>query len=281
MLLLIGWRGEPGVHDEPQHITQGRLTCPLLETSGIPYLVMAGEEEALCGQLDAAFDTLRRTGSPFAFVARKGVFAPFKPPTTENALPVSREEAIETIILSSPKDFFFSTTGMASRELYELREKHGSGGGRDFLTVGSMGHASSLALGAALSRPDAMITCLDGDGAALMHLGAFASIGTLAPPGLRHIVLNNGAHDSVGGQPTAAFSVDLTAIARACGYKRVYRADTLSALRQALGEKRDGLTFIEVRVRRGARADLGRPESGPLENKAAFMASINRKEEPR
>jgi phosphonopyruvate decarboxylase len=163
---------------------------------------------------------------------------------------------------------------MASRELYELREKHGGSSGRDFLTVGSMGHASSLALGAALSRPDALLTCLDGDGAALMHLGAFASIGTLAPPGLRHVVLNNGAHDSVGGQPTAAFRVDLTAIARACGYKRVYRADTLPALRQALGERRDGLTFIEVRVRRGARADLGRPESSPLENKAAFMETM-------
>ncbi|MDR2343416.1 MAG: phosphonopyruvate decarboxylase, partial [Spirochaetaceae bacterium] len=223
-LLLIGWRGEPGDHDEPQHITQGRLTCPLLETSGIPYLVMADTENALCGQLDEVFRTLRLTGAPVALVVRKAAFAPWKPPPAENTLPASREEAIEQIMLSSPLDFFFSTTGMASRELYELREKHGMGHGRDFLTVGSMGHASSIALGAALARPDAAITCLDGDGAALMHLGAFASIGVLSPPNLRHIVLNNGSHDSVGGQPTVAFSIDLGAIARASGYKHIHRA---------------------------------------------------------
>jgi phosphonopyruvate decarboxylase len=279
--LLIGWRGEPGVHDEPQHITHGRLTCPLLETSGVPYFVMAGMEDALHKQLDAAFSTLRRTGAPVALVARKGVFAPFPPPRAEETFPMSREEAIGEIMLSSPQDLFFSTTGMASRELYELREKHGIGHERDFLTVGSMGHASSIALGAALARPEASITCLDGDGAALMHLGAFATIGTLGPPKLRQIVLNNGAHDSVGGQPTAALDIDLAAVARACAYKHIYRAETQAALRQVLSERRDGLTFIEVRVRRGARADLGRPKSSPVENKTAFMACFNLKEEPR
>ena len=278
-LLLVGWRGEPGVHDEPQHITQGRLTCPLLETIGIPYLVLDGAEDALCGQLDAAFSVLRR-GVPFALIARKGVFAPWNPPPAENTLPMSREEAIESIMLYSPDDFFFSTTGMASRELYELREKHGFPHGRDFLTVGSMGHASSIALGAALAKPDAAVTCLDGDGAALMHMGALAAIGVLKPPKLRHIVLNNGAHDSVGGQPTAAFGIDLAAIARACGYRRIYRADTLQTLRQVLRERRDGLEFIEVRVRRGSRPELGRPKSSPVENKTAFMAALSGKEAP-
>ena len=278
-LLLVGWRGEPGVRDEPQHITQGRLTCPLLETSGIPYLVMSDTEDALCRQLDTAFSTVNSGGSPFALIARKGLFEPWNPPPLENTLTMSREEAIEEVMLSSPQDLFFSTTGMASRELYELREKHRLPHDRDFLTVGSMGHASSMALGAALAKPHARITCLDGDGAALMHLGAFASIGVLSPPNLRHIVLNNGAHDSVGGQPTAAFSIDLGAIARACGYRHIYRADTLQDLRQVLGKKRGGLEFIEVRVRRGSRPELGRPKSSPLENKTAFMTALNREED--
>jgi phosphonopyruvate decarboxylase len=272
LLLLIGWRGEPGIHDEPQHITQGRLTCPLLETSGIPFLVMADTEEALRPQLDAAFAELRQNGSPFALVVRRGIFAPWKPREAENTLPLSREEAIEAIILSSPHDFFFSTTGMASRELYELREKHGLSHERDFLTVGSMGHASSIALGAALAKPSVPLTCLDGDGAALMHMGAFASIGAISPPNFRHIVLNNGAHDSVGGQATVAFSVDLAAIARAAGYRSVCRADTLPALREALAASREGPQFIEVRIRRGNRPDLGRPVTSPVENKIAFEA---------
>jgi phosphonopyruvate decarboxylase len=281
MLLLIGWRGEAGVHDEPQHITQGRLTPSLLETLGVPYFVIADTEAALSVQLDAAFAALREKGSPVALVVRKDTFAPYKAASqSPSAQGMTREEAIEEIILSSPQDFFFSTTGMASRELYELRKKHGMGGERDFLTVGSMGHTASIALGAALAKPGAPVTCLDGDGAALMHLGALAAIGASGAPLLRHIVLNNGAHDSVGGQPTIAFDIDLCAIARAAGYKKVFYADGRAALRLALdAEKdggRDGPVFIEARVRRGARANLGRPKTAPFENKAAFMKQFSR-----
>jgi phosphonopyruvate decarboxylase len=274
-LLLVGWRGEPDISDEPQHVTQGRLTLPLLETLGVPHLVMAGTEDALYGQLDTALSAIETRGTPFALVVRKDTFAPYQAAKADDGgLSMTREEAVEAVMLSSPDSFFFSTTGMASRELYELREKHGLGHDRDFLTVGSMGHASSIALAAALARPDALITCLDGDGAALMHLGAFASIGTLAPRNLRHIVLNNGSHDSVGGQPTAAFNIDLAEIARASGYESVLRTDTIDDLRLALrGERR--LTFIEARVKRGSRADLGRPKSSPAENKAAFMKRFN------
>jgi phosphonopyruvate decarboxylase len=275
-LLLVGWRGEPGVHDEPQHITQGRLTPPLLETLGVPHLVMEDTEGGLRGQLDTAFRAMKTSGTPFALIVRKDTFAPYKAADTDGVgLSMTREVAIEEIMLSSPDSLFFSTTGMASRELYELREKHGLGHGMDFLTVGSMGHASSLALGAALARPDALITCLDGDGAALMHLGALATIGMLKPRNLRHIVLNNGAHDSVGGQPTAAPGIELTEIARAAGYERVLRVDTLEDLRLALhGGHEKRLTFIETRVKRGARADLGRPKTSPAENKAAFMGQF-------
>jgi phosphonopyruvate decarboxylase len=277
-LLLIGWRGEPDVHDEPQHITQGRLTLPLLELLGVPSLVLEDSEEGVSRQLDATFSTLNQRGSPFALVVRKGTFASFTPPDApqtaagQDAPPsMAREAAIEEIMLASPHSLFFSTTGMASRELYELREKRGMGHERDFLTVGSMGHASSLALGAALARPAVPVVCLDGDGAALMHLGALATIGTRRPRNLRHIVLNNGAHDSVGGQPTVALAIDLPAIARACGYRRVQRADTPEDLRRLLIRPPDDCTFIEVRVAKGSRPDLGRPAASPQENKKLFM----------
>ncbi|MDR1363262.1 MAG: phosphonopyruvate decarboxylase [Spirochaetaceae bacterium] len=275
-LLLIGWRGEPGVHDEPQHITQGRLTLPLLETLNIPYLIMENTEDKLRSQLDTTFSTLKTRGTPFALVVRKGTFAPYKTERRGEEPSMSREAAIEEIMLASPDSLFFSTTGMASRELYELREKHNMGHDKDFLTVGSMGHASSIALAAALARPGVKITCLDGDGAALMHLGAFASIGALKPRNMRHIVLNNKAHDSVGGQTVAAPGADLPAIARACGYERVICAGSRENLRIALRQEQDErLTFIEARVKRGARADLGRPKTSPAENKTAFMKNFN------
>jgi phosphonopyruvate decarboxylase len=276
-LLLIGWRGEPDIHDEPQHITQGQLTLPLLETLGVIYLVLEDGEARASRQLDMAFSILNRGGHPFALVVRKGTFASFSPQPDalpEASPPMSREAAIEEIMLASPHSLFFSTTGMASRELYELREKHGMGHERDFLTVGSMGHASSLALGAALAHPSVPVTCLDGDGAALMHLGALATIGTRRPRNLRHIVLNNGAHDSVGGQPTVALDIDLSAIARACGYRRVHRADSRKYLRRLLAAPQYECTFIEVRVAKGARPDLGRPASSPIENKKLFMSAF-------
>jgi phosphonopyruvate decarboxylase len=162
-LLLVGWRGEPGVHDEPQHITQGRLTPPLLETLDVPYLIMEDTEDGLRGQFDTAFCAMKTGGTPFALIVRKDTFAPYEAAEADGGnLSITREAAIEEVMLSSPDNLFFSTTGMTSRELYELREKHGLGHYKDFLTVGSMGHASSLALGAALARPDALITYLTG-----------------------------------------------------------------------------------------------------------------------
>ncbi|MDR1909182.1 MAG: phosphonopyruvate decarboxylase, partial [Spirochaetaceae bacterium] len=274
MILLIGWRGEPGVHDEPQHITQGRVTPALLEAMEIPCVILdAGE--GFAAQLRDCSGWLAENGAPYAFLVRKDTFGPYTGlPGEEPPLELSREEAIGIIAGASGEgEFFFSTTGMASRELYELRERLGQGHGRDFLTVGSMGHASSLALAAALRRPGALITCLDGDGAALMHLGALAAIGERKPRNLRHILLNNGAHDSVGGQPTIARAIDLPGIARACGYPRVYSVRDGAALKEALSG-RGGPVFIEVMVRRGARQDLGRPRSSPEENKRALMAAL-------
>ncbi|MDR1325327.1 MAG: phosphonopyruvate decarboxylase [Treponema sp.] len=276
MILVIGWRGERGVHDEPQHIKQGKVTCVLLEDMEIPYADLSDEKDEAAEQIERAFRWIAKTNAPFAFVVRKNIFAPYTLQKNEAIeAKMSREEAIEEVLRTAPESgVFISTTGMASREVYELREKHGYGHARDFLTVGSMGHASSVALGIALQRPELPVICLDGDGAVLMHMGALAAIGVKKPRNLRHIVLNNGAHDSVGGQPTIAPNIDLPGIARACGYVNVYSTQTAAELRAALEANHDALTFIEVRVRKGARKDLGRPKSTPLENKMELMNYI-------
>ena len=187
---------------------------------------------------------------------------------------MTREEALEKIILSaSPSTAFVSTTGMASRELFELRVKHGQGHEKDFLTVGSMGHASQIALSIAMQKKERKVYCIDGDGAALMHLGGMAIIGSRSPENYVHIVLNNNAHDSVGGQPTVGGLVNLTGIAQSCGYKKVFHAKTAQELKEILEIARESkeLTFIEVKVKKGARKDLGRPTTTPIENKNAFM----------
>ena len=237
LVLVIGWRGEPGVHDEPQHVKQGKVTCSLLEAMGIPYAVLESAEEGANRQIETCFDTIKKTQSPYAFVIRKDTFAPYTLQKEESKATMTREEAIE--LISSIRDgVIVSTTGMISRELYELREKENPASHeRDFLTVGSMGHASSIALSIALQRPKLQVTCLDGDGAALMHMGAIASIGTKKPRNFCHIVFNNGAHDSVGGQPTIAPFIDLPAIARACGYVHVYQARTKEELKSIFAKK--------------------------------------------
>jgi phosphonopyruvate decarboxylase len=277
LILLIGWRGEPGSHDEPQHIKQGKVTRALLEALGIPFAVLSHEERELEKQMDACYAHLGENKSPYALVVRKDTFSPYEMQKIEqNPGEMSREEAIEEILAGSgPGTVYFSTTGMASRELYEIRERLGQDHNRDFLTVGSMGHASQIALGTALYKPEVPVTCLDGDGAVLMHLGSLGIIGSRKPENFRHIILNNGAHDSVGGQPTIGFKVDFTAIARSCGYAGAVSVHTLKDLREALAKKTPGPSLIEVRVRRGNRKDLGRPKSSPQENKKALMEVLS------
>jgi phosphonopyruvate decarboxylase len=277
LILLIGWRGEPGTRDEPQHIKQGKLTCTMLEALGIPFAVLSNEERELEKQMDACYARLKERTSPYALVVRKDSFAPYTLQKIErDSGEMSREEAIGEILAGSgPETVYFSTTGMASRELYEIRERLGQGHSRDFLTVGSMGHASQIALGAALYKPELPVTCLDGDGAVLMHLGSLGITGSRKPRNFRHIILNNGAHDSVGGQPTIGFKVDFAAIARSCGYREAVSVNTLKDLREALAKEVPGPSLIEVRVRKGNRKDLGRPKSTPRENKTAFMEILS------
>lgn len=275
LLLLIGWRGMPGVHDEPQHVKQGKVTIQLLEAMDIPYCIMSEDERELEGQIDEAVASLRKRSAAYAFVIKKGTFDTYTLQHNETVSgTMSREEAIERIMLSAPsRAVFVSTTGMASRELFELREKHHMGHERDFLTVGSMGHASQIALAIALQQPDRPVYCIDGDGAAIMHLGSLAIIGSRKPANLVHVVLNNGAHDSVGGQPTVGRMIDFPAIARACGYRQGWSVSTPVELATALEKsgRQDGLCFLEVKVRKGARKDLGRPTTTPIQNKQAIM----------
>ena len=280
MLLVIGWRGEPGVHDEPQHKKQGRVMLSMLKAMEIPYSILGPQIDGADKTLTDVLLNLRESGGPHALVMKRGTFKDFqatRPARARTSGPdfqLSREDAIKQIIDALQEtDVVVSTTGMPSREVYEYRRTRSEGHQRDFLTVGGMGHASQIALGIALKKPNRAVYCLDGDGALLMHMGALSISGSLKPRNLKHIVLNNGAHDSVGGQPTVALSVDLLSMARAAGYYYVVRAETQEALRSCLGSliNADGPSFLEVRVHCGARKDLGRPTTSPAQNKAEFM----------
>lgn len=276
-LFIVGWRGEPGVHDEPQHIFQGEITLSLLENLDIPAFVIdkATTEDQVEAKL-VEYRALFAQGKQAAFVIRKGALEYSGKTVYTNPHPMPRETAIGQILAASGNDPVVSTTGKASREVFEYRAAQNQGHGHDFLTVGSMGHSSSIALGIALQKPDRRVWCLDGDGAALMHLGAMAVIGAKGPANLIHVVLNNEAHESVGGMPTVAGSVDLPAIARACGYPRVFSADGPEELNAALEAAKEvcQLTFLEVKCALGARDNLGRPTTTPRENKTAFMAAL-------
>ena len=275
MLLVVGWRGEPDIHDEPQHVKQGRVMLPMLEAMEIPFLVLTPEMTDPGAAIREAVATVQRTAGPYALVVKKDTFKPYAMPSLpESGFELSREEAICRVIdILDEDDIVISTTGMPSREVFEHRKGKGTGHHRDFLTVGGMGHASQIALGIALQKPQRSIYCLDGDGALLMHLGSLAITGSLKPRNFKHIVLNNGAHDSVGGQPTVGLDIDVLGIARAAGYTNVFLAETRQELDSTLlGLKQSvGPSLLEIRVRRGARKNLGRPTTTPIQNKQAFM----------
>ena len=275
MLLLIGWRGRPGVHDEPQHVKQGKITTGLLNVLGINYEVLSKEENIAATQIAKAATAIRQNRDVFALVVEKDTFEPYTLMKEErNKLTMSREDAIRTVAAAlGPKDVIVSTTGMISRELFEYRTACGQGHERDFLTVGSMGHASQIALGIALEKPDRRIWCFDGDGATLMHMGSLAIVAAQAPVNLVHVVFNNGAHDSVGGQPTVGLKINLSGVAEAVGYKNVYSVDCKESLEKVLDDviAADGPMLLEVKVRKGNRKDLGRPTTTPVQNKEALM----------
>jgi phosphonopyruvate decarboxylase len=276
LLLLVGWRGAPGVKDEPQHAAQGRLTVAQLEGMELSVFLLQTETTAedLRAML-AAGRNLWAEGRSVALVAAKGALEPCVTPERANPYALKREEAIRRVVeTADADDLFVATTGKISRELFEIRRARGEDG-RDFLTVGSMGHCSMIALSVAL-RSRRRVWCLDGDGAFLMHMGAAALIGSLRPKNLVHVVLDNAAHESVGGAPTAAPDANIGAIARACGYPQVFTAAGAEELAESLLAAREaaGPVLLAVRVALGARPDLGRPTNSPPENKAAFMKCL-------
>lgn len=281
MIFIVGWRGEPGVHDEPQHIYQGEVTVKLLEDMDVAAYVVTKEttKEELDAQMQV-FRSLLAKGKDVAFVVKKGALSFEKNVEYSNKNHMRREEIIEHIVNVSKEDPILSTTGKASRELFEIREKNGQSHKYDFLTVGSMGHTSSIALGVALQKPQQKIWCIDGDGAMLMHMGAMAVIGANKPSNLVHIVINNGAHETVGGLPTVASEINLVKMAEACGYPyavRVSEFEQLDKELQAAKERRE-LTLIEVECAIGAREDLGRPTTTALENKENFMRYLQERQ---
>ena len=278
LLLVIGWRGETGVHDEPQHKKQGRVMLAMLDAMEIPYSILGPEVNEAEGALSDALAYVQKHNAPFALVIKKGTFGAFTGDKRKaEVFELTREAAIQQVLEHlDERDVVVSTTGMASREVYEYRMNKGQGHERDFLTVGGMGHASQIALGVALQRPSRSVYCLDGDGAVLMHMGALPITGTLKPENFKHIVFNNGAHDSVGGQPTVGLEIEILEIAKACGYQLVVQAQTPQEVQAGLRElKRSKVPcLLEIRIRRGARKDLGRPATTPVENKSAFMAFV-------
>ena len=278
VLLLIGWRGRPGVHDEPQHVKQGKVTTGLLNVMGVNYEVLSKEEDKAAKQIDKAAKALANK-EVFALVIEKDTFEDYKLQNVEvNDLTMSREEAIQTVAAAlGEKDCIVSTTGMISRELFEYRAAMNQGHERDFLTVGSMGHASQIALGIALAQPDRRVWCFDGDGAAIMHMGSMAIVANKAPKNYVHVVFNNGAHDSVGGQPTVGLKIDLPAVAKAVGYKAAISVSSKEGLEKELSTLNSQLStlggpiLLEVQVKKGNRKDLGRPTTTPIQNKEALM----------
>jgi phosphonopyruvate decarboxylase len=280
VLLVIGWRGEPGKKDEPQHIKQGRITIEMLNVLKIPYDIIDDKTENVELIIGKACSVMKEKQCPYALVIRENTFESYKV-VNETALDYefSREDVIKFIIDKlDVDDIVVSTTGKTSREIFEYRELLNKGHANDFLTVGSMGHASQIAMGIAINKPSRNIYCLDGDGSALMHMGSMAIIGSLVLDNYKHIIINNGAHDSVGGQPTVGFDIQFTDIAKACGYKTVLLAEKEEDIQRSLDilKNSKGTSLLEIRVKKGSRKDLGRPTTTPIENKKNFMEFLKK-----
>ena len=257
MLLLVGWRGQGNTEpNHPQHKLQGEITPELLEIMHIPYTILEDDDDKFAKAVEKAVKYCKETRQPYGLIAPKGVMAASdKPNNVDNTYPMSREEAMEIILNNMPGDAIYSaTTGRATRELFFLREKRCETKEHDFLNVGSMGHVSSVALGIALEKPGRKVVALDGDSACMMHMGAMTMVCKLDVPNFMHIVLNNGAHESVGGQPSAGHKVDFTKIAEACGYATVGHSVTTEVeLVEALADLREcgKASFIDCRIHKG------------------------------
>lgn len=269
MLLMIGWRGEPGIKDEPQHKKQGKVTLALLEAMNIEYAIL---DDDYIPQINAAVEYMRVYSKPYAIIVRKGTFSDYKAKKDENKFKITREQALERVLDKiSGDDFIVSTTGKTSREIFEIREARGQSHAGDFLTVGGMGHTSSIALGMSLGT-DKNVYCIDGDGSFIMHMGSFAVTANKAGANFKYILNNNGVHESVGGQPTVGFKIDVAAILKAVGFRNVWTAETLEEISEGMEKlSKENLSALIINTRQGSRENLGRPTISPVENKENMM----------
>jgi len=280
VLLLIGWRGEPNEKDEPQHQKQGKITLELLETLDIPYEILTKDIEDTKIKLLSAIKYMNKFNAPFALVVKKGTFEKYEQINeSQQNYELSREKAINLIIDNiDEQDIVVSTTGMISRELFESRIQKNQRHETDFLTVGSMGHASQIALGIAISNPKKQVFCLDGDGSVIMHMGSLGIIGSKQMKNFKHIILNNESHDSVGGQPTVGNIINFVSLAKSCKYKNSFKVSTEIELKKEILKLKseDGPILLEIMVNRGNRKELGRPTKTPKENMDLFMNFLSR-----
>lgn len=275
MILVIGWRGDPAVKDHAQHKKQGELTPVLMKDMDIPYEIL-DDDDTVIGKFKWAADKARKILAPVALIAKKGILAQKeKHQEYPESTLMNREEAISAVIdVFGSEAVYLATTGRATRELHEQLKIKGIDNGHEFLNVGSMGHVSSVALGMAIAQPNKKIVVLDGDAAAVMHMGSLATIGRYQPKNLIHIVLNNGVNESVGGQPSAGQVIDLTDIARSCGYlttdKSVeYKHELMQSVRiLSQGEKP---CFIDVHVRQGIRREIPKLDINHQQQKNVLM----------
>ena len=278
MVMMIGWRGEPGVKDEPQHIKQGKVQLDLLEALDLPYEIISKDDDQFAMKISNVIKTSKAESRPTVLLIKKGTFKKYtkKHQKSQNQY-MNREKALKIILDNlDDQDLIVSTTGKTSREIYEIREKGHKSHHQEFLTVGSMGHCSSIALGIALAKPNRKVICIDGDGAMLMHLGSLTSIASLKLKNFYHILMNNEAHESVGGQDTAAKNINLSAVVKAMGASKMFKAKSSVELKEVFTGfiTCTGPSFLEVKIKSSSREDLGRPTETPIKNKELFMNFI-------
>ncbi len=276
LLLIIGWRGEPNTKDEPQHYKQGLLTKKILNCINLKNEILSDNLDKAKTQIIKAKKYMKKTNKSFAFIVKKNTFDTenFNNKKIFSNFELTRQEAIKAILESAPENsFFVSTTGYISRELYKNSKNHS----KNFLTIGSMGHNSSIALAIALNKKNKNIICIDGDGALLMHMGIISTIAEKSPCNFKHILLNNLVHDSVGAQPTSASVMNFSQIFKNAGYKKTYSVETLIELKKILPEfiKNKELSFLEIKIKPQDGKDLPRPKETPQENKKNFMEKLN------
>ncbi len=281
MVMLIGWRGDPKMKDHAQHIKHGEITPALLDLMNVPFKILEHDTDDTLIKAKWAVNTAKKTSNAVALLVRKGILAKcekngFKEHGTKL---ISREEAIECVIENVPENaIFVASTGRTSRELHALRNSSGQRHASDFLNVGAMGHTSSIALGLAMGLSNRFVVCLEGDSSAIMHLGALTTTGVVKPDNFLHVLLNNGVHESVGGQPSAGFSADLTAIAEKSGYNTVGGAvKTVKEIKSSINfllEKK-GPCFLEIIIKKGIRSDLPALKFDLLSSKEDFMKNLS------